>query len=271
MAASPKRICWDACAWIALIQKEKIPDLNGKITEDRYALCRSVIDLAVKGKIDIVISGVCLVEVCGKAEIRGTAEDIISAYFENDYILIVSVDKVIGTRARKLMYEKHSGLRPVDATHLATALIANVDELHTFDDKLLKLDQKLTKADGSVLKICKPGHGGAELPLLAALGVKVDGDESEQPTKEIGDPDPSEGSPAGEIQGDGAATGMQSGGSEISGQPKEDGSAEGTPAVQAEQGLKPPGVTPPNPAVIEKTGEAGAAPAPGATPGSSTS
>lgn len=43
MAASPKRVYWDACAWIALIQKEKIRDGHGNVTEDRETLRKSVI------------------------------------------------------------------------------------------------------------------------------------------------------------------------------------------------------------------------------------
>jgi hypothetical protein len=40
--------------------------------------------------------------------------------------------------------------------HLATAIVADVLEFHTFDDDLLKMDGKLVKASGSLLKICKP-------------------------------------------------------------------------------------------------------------------
>lgn len=165
MANSPKRICWDACTWIALIQKEKIQKPDGS-TEDRYSLCRSVIDLADKGKIELIISGLCLVEVCKNSTIAAAQDDKIAPYFQNDYILLVPVDMEVGTHARGLMLARHPGLKPPDATHLATALIANVDEMHTFDDRLLALDGKLTKLDGTPLKICKPAHGGPSLPLL---------------------------------------------------------------------------------------------------------
>jgi hypothetical protein len=33
--ASSRRIYWDACAWIALIQQEKIRDAKGQVIEDR--------------------------------------------------------------------------------------------------------------------------------------------------------------------------------------------------------------------------------------------
>jgi predicted nucleic acid-binding protein len=175
MAGSPKRVCWDACTWIALIQKERIRDASDKVIEDRYALCRSVIDLAEKGSVEIATSGLCLVEV--NKESKDTSRDQIVTFFENDYILLVPLDKVVGTHARDLMFAAYPGLKPPDASHLATALVSNSDELHTFDRRLLGLDGRLTKLDGTVLKICKPAFGGRELPLLDV----APGNESAEP------------------------------------------------------------------------------------------
>jgi predicted nucleic acid-binding protein len=166
MANSPKRVCWDACSWIALIKKEKILKPDGSLSEDRYALCRSVIDAADNGRVEITISGLCLVEVCKEKTVVDSTEDKIAKFFENSYILLVPVDTQVGTQARWLMLAGYDGLKPPDATHLATAVVANADELHTFDKKLLDLDGKLTKLDGTLLKICKPGLGGPPLPLM---------------------------------------------------------------------------------------------------------
>jgi predicted nucleic acid-binding protein len=165
MVDSPKRIGWEACTWIALIQKEKILDDKGNVIEDRYALARSVIELAAQGKVEIAISGLCLAEVSKNPPDARGIEDKVGPFFEHDYILVVSVDKQVGTIARNLMREGH-GLKPPDAVHLATAIVANVDELHSFDDRLLGLDEKLLKLDGTALKICKPAHGGKPMPLL---------------------------------------------------------------------------------------------------------
>jgi len=54
MATSLKRVYWDACAWIALIQKEKIRDKRGVIIEDRETMCKAVIAAAKASKCEIV-------------------------------------------------------------------------------------------------------------------------------------------------------------------------------------------------------------------------
>ena len=102
MVGSPSCICWEACTWIALIQKEQIRDDEGNIIEDRYALARSVIDRAEKGGVEIVTSGLCLVEV--NKESATTTRDQLVSYFENDYILLVPVDKLVGQRAGALTH-----------------------------------------------------------------------------------------------------------------------------------------------------------------------
>lgn len=168
MAASPKRVVWDACAWIALIQKEKI-FRDDILIEDRYASCRSVIDAAAKGKFEIVTSGLCLVEVCKNPGVKAEGDDKIADFFDQDYILMVSVDKYVGTHARRLMMKGYPKLKPADATHLATAVVSNADEMHTFDVDLLNLDGIIPKLDGTVLHICKPNLGPPP-PLLENLG-----------------------------------------------------------------------------------------------------
>ena len=170
MANSPRRIYWDSCVWIASIQKEKIRDGKGNITEDRDGMCRNVIEAAKKGQIELVTSFFTQAEVFKPGD-AATAN--LEAYFESDYILRVNVDKFVSDRAQAIMGSGLSkGLRPPDATHLATAAVSSVEEMHTFDDHLLKLDGKIDKADGTKLKICKPDPGGPPAPLLDAMKAK---------------------------------------------------------------------------------------------------
>ncbi len=169
MARSPKRIkrvYWDSCAWIAQIWDETVP-LPGGSTEKRGALCRAVIDEATKGVAEIFTSALALVEVNKHPDANAhSAADKLKDFFENDYIIVVALDRQIGEIGRDLMRRQFPGLKPPDAAHIASALMANVEEMHTFDIRLLNLDGKVTKPDGTLLKICKPSMGGPALPLL---------------------------------------------------------------------------------------------------------
>lgn len=170
MASSPRRVAWDACAWIAHIQKEKILGSDGKtVVEDRSAMCRPVLAAAEKGTIEIVVSALSLVEVLCKNRDAGIDDQKVRDYFDNSYILLVNVDKLIGDRARRLMLEGHPKLKPADAIHLATAAVANAVELHTFDDRLLALDNKIDKLDGTRLIIKRPALPAVPAPLLEGL------------------------------------------------------------------------------------------------------
>jgi predicted nucleic acid-binding protein len=167
MATPTKRVYWDACVWIALIQREKISLPDGG-TEDRETICRMVIEAAKKGSLEILTSTFCLVEVCKAPTSKKTTSDKLAEFFENDYILLTNLDRMVAERGRELMIA-YGGLKPPDAVHIATAAVSpGVEEMHTFDDRLLKLDGLIDKADGTKLKICKPDAGAPPAPLLEA-------------------------------------------------------------------------------------------------------
>jgi predicted nucleic acid-binding protein len=170
MVKSIDRVYWDACSWTALIQREKIV-VDGVLLEDRERLCRPVITLAELGKLEILTSFLSFAEVCGDRKKR-YGEDKIAAYFEHDYILPIPVDRQIGEDARRLMLSDLPGLKPADAIHVASAALANAREMHTFDDKLLKLDGKILRRDGISLKIVKPNAPMPPAPLLELAEAK---------------------------------------------------------------------------------------------------
>ena len=106
-----------------------------------------------------------LAEVCKDPTSASEAASRFHEFLKLEYVLLVTLDRAAGEKARELMQGGYSGLKPPDAIHISTAIIANAHEMHTFDRKLLALDGLLAMTDGSKLKICKPDPGGP-LPLF---------------------------------------------------------------------------------------------------------
>jgi predicted nucleic acid-binding protein len=169
MAASLRRVVWDAAAWIALIINEKVQSEDGSI-EDRGAMARAVQRAAERGLIEIVTPALALVETCGHPQTRsGDSASKIAAYFDHDYIQVAPLDTALANEARGLVQRRPDQgqpyCRPKDAIYLATAADWNIPELHTFDGGLLKLSRKFLTRDGQPIIICKPdlNLGGSAL------------------------------------------------------------------------------------------------------------
>lgn len=163
----PTRIYWDAAAWIAYIQKE-MPGPDSSFSEARFEMCRQVLEAAQAGTVEIVTSAYTLAEVCKKAKDPGIN---LAAFFDQPYILLTNVDKEVGLRAQSLQLAGVGKLSPQDAVHLASALVANVPILHTFDRDLLDLDKVFTLKDGNQLRIVKPTEENPQPDMFTAPQV----------------------------------------------------------------------------------------------------
>ena len=142
---------WDACIWIELITQADA---------ERVERCRHVIELAKGGKAELWTSAFTLAEVYKKkcdvvaVGIQEAQDRAFEDYIEAELVRKINVDVDVGNLARRLL-RKHPGLgKPQDAIHIASCLLANLDELHTFD--LLKFDSTLPRRDKVKLKICMP-------------------------------------------------------------------------------------------------------------------
>jgi len=148
-------VYWDACAWIAYIQKE-MPGPTSGFSEPRYDMCRTILRRAEAGQLEIATSAFTLAEVC-KSPMDPTSPALnLPAFFDQRYIALVQVDKQVGLKAQSLQVAGVAGLKPQDAIHIASALVHNIPMVHTFDDKLLNLDKFLTLDDGNQLRIIRP-------------------------------------------------------------------------------------------------------------------
>lgn len=147
------RYYWDACAWIALIKQEP----------GRFEACKHVIDLAEAGKAEIWTSAFTLAEVfkrncdAGAVSLDSAKDNEFENYIEKEFVIKVQVDTDVGTAARRLLRAHPEIGKPQDAIHVATALLYDIDELHSFDRRdLLGLNGMLDRADGKKLMICSP-------------------------------------------------------------------------------------------------------------------
>lgn len=147
------RVYWDASAWLGLIKHEP----------GRFDACKHWIDLAEKRNAEIVTSIFSLVEVYKMKrddrpdEPSEKSDEPFEKFLEQDYVIRRQVDQDVAILARRLL-RKHDSLRkPTDAVHLATAILTDVDELHTFDARnLLSLDGRVQTSSGANLRICMP-------------------------------------------------------------------------------------------------------------------
>lgn len=172
---SIRRVYWDACTFLGLINSEA-----GKHTD-----CKAVWQEAEKSETQIITSFFTFAEVF-KAKCEGQAkpldeekEDGVAAFLGSEHILPAPVDRRTAELARRLMRRHPECKKPSDAVHLATAILLNVDEMHTYDGSdLLGLNEKVARGDGEMLKICSPYVKEPELTLAGkAEGSKgEDGD-----------------------------------------------------------------------------------------------
>ena len=169
MGRSLSRVYWDACCWISYIQRE-MPRPGCGFTERRFDLCSQTLKTAIDKQVEVVTSAFTLAEVC-KMPTSSTSPSVnLPAFFDQPYIFLVNVDKVVGQKAQSLQLSGIGSLKPQDATHIATAQVANIPIFHTFDRKLLSLDKLIKLNDGNMLRVVMPTHEAPPLPLLAGLG-----------------------------------------------------------------------------------------------------
>jgi len=168
---------WDACAWIALIQQER----------GRFDSLSYVIEEARNKKVEIWTSNFTLAEVY-KRQCDGTQKGLLEKQdqaFEDfilqDFVTRVQVDFDVGVLARRLLRTYPVIGKPQDGIHLATALLNNLDELHTYDrEDLLGLNEKIARKDGRKLRVCPPPKRPPKPPSLFS---KLESDEAEDESK----------------------------------------------------------------------------------------
>ena len=148
------RVYWDSDCFL------------GWLLEDaaKSAPCEEVLIDAQDGKLQIVTSALTIAEVLAlrfQPKIPADRRTVVEGFFKNEFILVRTVTRRTAESARDLVWTQ--GIAPKDALHVATALEAKLDMLHTFDGGLLN---KTEKVGGTpILRIKKPQVVSPRLPL----------------------------------------------------------------------------------------------------------
>jgi predicted nucleic acid-binding protein len=157
--------------WIALINREP----------RRFDACKHIIEQAQRGDVELWTSAFTYAEVYKKkCSINTVGIDVsddqsFEDYIEQDFVKLIQVDSDVGRAARRLLRAHPSIGKPQDAVHVASALLENVHELHTFDrEDLLNLDEKLRCVDGTPLRIRTPPNPPDPLSGTLFEGLDVD-------------------------------------------------------------------------------------------------
>jgi predicted nucleic acid-binding protein len=126
----PERLCaLDTSPWIALISKEP----------NRAEHVLRLLGEAERGDLRIFVSTTTITEIVKEPEavapvMSEVDERTFNEYMDNPWITMVSVDPIVATQARDLR-RLIPRLKTPDAQILATALVARVEVLYTYDHK----------------------------------------------------------------------------------------------------------------------------------------
>lgn len=137
MSAPYVRPYFDSGVFISwLLPTDQGPLADG--TEgDRHPVSVHVLQAAESGEYQAVTSHFTLAEVFKKRgydALNDQQNGSLLKYFDNDWIAWVSVDRLVGEEANRLLVRyRDNRLRPADAVHLASALRAKCDVLLTWD------------------------------------------------------------------------------------------------------------------------------------------
>lgn len=121
---------WDSNCFLCWLKKEP-----------GYEKCKGVIQKSEQGEIQIITSALTIAEVIylkPNDKIDRKKSDEIYRFFENEYIIPISVDRFIAEMARELLWD-YQALKPKDAIHVASAIRTKTIIFDTFDGDLIDL------------------------------------------------------------------------------------------------------------------------------------
>ena len=148
---------WDSNAFLAYFHEEA----------GRVDSCEAILAEAESGKILIVTCALTLAEVLalrGEPRLPPTTEmkRKVIDFFKNEYVAVVNVSREVAELARDLVWDH--GVKPKDAVHVASALVAQAPIFETFDKPLIRKSKTLGGNPPMVIREPPPSQAPS-LPL----------------------------------------------------------------------------------------------------------
>jgi predicted nucleic acid-binding protein len=137
---------------------------------ERWRTVRDIMDDGREGRVELVISTLALVE-C-ETQAGGEAAELISSFFESEWLVRCNVDPFVANTARDLR-EQLSGVVPLAPNfwlHAATARWEGCGYLMTYDKRLLKLNGQSALELVQVVPPARPWDAG-QMSLTDLEGV----------------------------------------------------------------------------------------------------
>ena len=162
-----QRYYWDSCVFIALIS-----NLEDEESIEKRNNCTAVLSQAMDGSVQILTSTVSLTEVITaegfrKKKTPDKIKDKLRDLFREPYITLINCDLLRAEEARELIWNHK--ITALDAIHVASAVYAKVQAMHTYDGLSQKKRSGILSLDGKIgdppLKIVTPNYGGMN-PLI---------------------------------------------------------------------------------------------------------
>lgn len=126
---------------------------------DKEAACRSVLRDAEAGLLRIVTSTLTLTEVIKlkkRTKLSVESQPKVDAFFKQPYIAVRQLDRRTAELARRMVWEH--GFSPKDSVHVATAVLAKVEYLDSFDEDLIKKSRTIGNPPITIGHPYRPGQ-----------------------------------------------------------------------------------------------------------------